>query len=98
MRLSIEGDFGTPRLARLEPEDQQLIESFLLAGGNLKSLAENLSLSYPTLRKRLDAMINRLAELKAGDHQRNEQLLRKVESGDISPEMAARLMKETAHG
>lgn len=96
--LTFEGRFGTPRLARLLAEDQRLAESFLLAGGNLKTLAEQLDLSYPTVRKRIDALIRRLDELRAKDEKQNQAWLQAVESGDMRPETAARLIRESAHG
>ena len=94
----VEGQFATPRLARLDAEDQQLIESFVLSGGNLKNLAEDLSISYPTLRKRVDGLIARLDELRAADERQAEEWLREVEAGRMKPEQAARLLREQAHG
>jgi hypothetical protein len=96
--LAFEGCFGTPRLARLRPEDQSLVESFVLAGGNLKALSDELEVSYPTVRKRIDALIFRLQEIRAGDDRQNREWLREVESGNMKAESAARLMRETAHG
>jgi hypothetical protein len=96
--LSLEGRFGTPRLSRLSPEDQRLMEAFVLAGGNLKSLAEELGLSYPTVRKRIDTLIEALKELREKDERQAQLWLRDVESGNLRAETAARLMRETAHG
>ena len=96
--ISMGGEFGTPRLARLEAEDQQLLELFLLAGGSLKALAEELSLSYPTVRKRIDALIERLQALRDSDDAQNIAWLTSVESGSMAPEKAARLIRESAHG
>lgn len=96
--LTVEGRFATPRLGRLAPEDQQLIESFVLCGGSLKMLAEDLSVSYPTVRKRIDGLIERLQDLRSADERRTEAWLEAVERGSMKPEMAARLMQELAHG
>lgn len=96
--LSLEGRFATPRLVRLAPDDQQLIESFVLCGGSLKTLAEDLSVSYPTVRKRLDGLIERLESLRSADERQAEAWLEAVERGSMQPEMAARLLQELAHG
>ena len=57
--LAYEGRFVLPRLARLGPAEQDLAERVLLAAGNLKEVAGAIEVSYPTLRKRLEALILR---------------------------------------
>ena len=59
---AVEGHFSLPRLARLTPAEQRFLELFLLASGNLKEVGKRLDLSYPTVRKRLDALVARVAE------------------------------------
>jgi hypothetical protein len=49
--------------AHLEDEDQQFIKRFVLASGSLKELAEFYEVSYPTLRVRLDRLIERIRVL-----------------------------------
>lgn len=96
--VGFEGDFFLPRLARLEPDSVRLAESFLLAGGNLKVLAGDMNISYPTLRKRLDDLIEELNRLAEVDRQRSEALLEAVERGEIQPEQAARQIRELNSG
>lgn len=96
--VGMAGRFASPRLARLAPEDQHLIESFVLCGGSLKLLAEQLSITYPTVRKRIDGVIERLSDLRSADEHQGDAWLKSVESGDMSPEMAARLIREQAGG
>ena len=59
---AVEGHFSLPRLARLTSAEQRFLELFLLASGNLKEVGKRLDLSYPTVRKRLDALVARVAE------------------------------------
>ena len=96
--LAYEGRFGLPRLARLGPAEQDLAERVLLAAGNLKEVAGAIEVSYPTLRKRLDALILRLHALRNEDEARTRSLLDEVEAGTRSPEEAARLIKEMNGG
>jgi hypothetical protein len=50
-------------LAHLEDEDYQFIKRFLLASGSLKELAESYGVSYPTIRLRLDRLLERVKAL-----------------------------------
>src|SRR5579864_8018053 len=57
---AIEADFPMSRLGMLPVENQRFIEMFVLAGGNLKQIAEQVGVSYPTIRSRLDKVIESL--------------------------------------
>ena len=92
--LAYEGRFHLPRLTRLEPAQQDLAEQIILAAANLKDVASAQEISYPTLRKRLDALIVALRDLRREDEARCQTLLDQVEVGTITPEEAARLIKE----
>ena len=52
-------------LAHLEDEDYQFLKRFLLASGSLKELAESYGVSYPTIRVRLDRLLERVKALDA---------------------------------
>ena len=93
-----QGIFGQSRLGRLPGEWQDLAEQILLAGGNLKEVAQMQSISYPTLRKRVDSLIDALKHLRKSDQQEMERLLAEVESGRIQPEEASRRINEINHG
>lgn len=55
--IAVEATFPTARLANLPIEHQRFIEIFVLASGNLKEIAEQTGVSYPTVRSRLDKVI-----------------------------------------
>ncbi len=55
------GVFQLPALLRLAPEEQAFAEAFLLESGSLKAMARRLGVSYPTVRNRLDELIERLS-------------------------------------
>ena len=50
-------------LAHLEDEDYQFLKRFLLSSGSLKELAESYGVSYPTIRLRLDRLLERVKAL-----------------------------------
>ena len=56
-------------MAELEEEDMAFIRRFLLASGSLKEVAGEYGVSYPTVRLRLDRLIQkiRLADDRAAD-------------------------------
>ncbi len=97
-RLVYEGQFHLPRLARLEAGQQRLAEQILLAAGNLKEVAGVLEVSYPTLRKRVDALIRALEGLRAQDDALGRRYIEAVEAGTMAPEEAARRIKELSGG
>ena len=47
-------------LASLEEEDVAFIKRFLLASGSLKEIAAQYGVSYPTVRLRLDRLIQKI--------------------------------------
>ncbi len=61
---SVEGDFGLGLLDRLDGEDQQLVVRLVKASGSLKDLAGEYGVSYPTIRNRVDALIDRVRQLE----------------------------------
>jgi len=50
-------------LKELTEEDKRFIKRFVLASGSLKALARQYQVSYPTLRVRLDRLINKIRVL-----------------------------------
>lgn len=90
--ISIEGDLHTSPIMSLSEDHQQFIELFVLSSGSLKEMAKILGVTYPTVRARLDQIIEKLRhEMKARDEYKQE-LLEKVESGKITPEKAAQII------
>ncbi|MCL1891188.1 MAG: DUF2089 domain-containing protein [Coriobacteriia bacterium] len=47
-------------LADLEEEDVSFIKKFLLASGSLKEMAKQYGVTYPTVRLRLDKLIQKI--------------------------------------
>jgi hypothetical protein len=88
------GKFYFPRLARLSLTEQQLTESLILHGGNLKEMSESLDTSYPTLKKRLLKLNKSLQELKTEDKYAIENILESMESHEITAQEGIKLIRE----
>ena len=56
----VAGNYQLPTLASLSSEDQQFVVQFVTVGGSLKEMARYLKVSYPTVRNRLDQVIERI--------------------------------------
>ena len=73
-QTEIQGGYELPALARLSPDDQAFMLAFVKASGSLKEMARLLRLSYPTVRNRLDDIIERikLAEKSKGNKRKKK--------------------------
>ena len=92
-RVTIEAEFPMSRLAGLPVEHQRFIEMFVLAGGNLKEIAEQVGVSYPTVRSRLDKVIESL-RTEIGKTQRVKgNVLDAVDTSRPTAADAAKLIK-----
>ncbi len=69
---SVSGAYTLPPLARLSSNDQEFVMSFVLSSGSLKEMALRYRVSYPTIRNRLDDLIERLADIHETKESDNE--------------------------
>lgn len=60
-------DFIPGWMAGLEDEDMAFIRRFILASGSLKEMAEQYQVSYPTVRLRLDKLIQKIKLSEQGE-------------------------------
>lgn len=57
---TLEGDFNVGKFGHLSREQMAVLESFLRSRGNLRDMERELSLSYPTIRARVEALVRAL--------------------------------------
>lgn len=90
-------EWGDHPLAALPREDLELVAELVLQSGSLKDLAAAYGVSYPTIRARLDRVIERLKQAKAGRRPDplSELLARMVERAELAP-AAARAIRDVA--
>lgn len=99
----IRGKFAIPRYSRIDEDQARFLETFLRCRGMLASVEKELGLSYPTVRGRLDALLEALELTPVRDESRKEKIgetkraiLDQLERGEIGPEEAKRKIKEGA--
>lgn len=94
--VSIRGRFEIPKYARLEPEQARFLETFLRCRGMLNSVERELNLSYPTVRARLDSLLEALELTPPRDENgrrergtdKKRKVLEQLERGEITPDEA----------
>lgn len=59
----VSGHYAMPALLRLTPEEQNFVVQFFLSSGSLKEMASQMGVSYPTMRNRLDDLIEKVKQL-----------------------------------
>lgn len=77
-------------ICKLSSQDQDLITQLTLHSGSLKALAKSFGVSYPTIRRRLDEVIERLQVIVEGREPEpmSELLAELVRRGEITPSAA----------
>ncbi len=81
-------------LLRLEAEDLEFVLRFVLVSGSLKEMATRYGVSYPTIRGRLDRLIERLRRFSEGREAdpMAELLADLVEQGFLTNPAAKRIL------
>lgn len=58
--LKMNIDFVPEWMSKLDEEDMRFIKKFVLASGSLKEIAKEYNVTYPTIRLRLDKVIQKI--------------------------------------
>lgn len=90
------GSFQLSRFAELTPPQIQFIELLIKHRANVGKVAEELGISYPTARNRLEELVRAMgyeAEEDAIQIERRREILAKVAAGNLPAEEAARLLR-----
>lgn len=87
--IRIEGEFELPLMARLPFEDQVFVGEFVRSHGSIKQLEKSFGISYPTVKNRLNKIIDQLQLVHIERHDDRETVLDLLESGEISADEAA---------
>lgn len=91
--IDITGEFEMNRFSYLDREDLVFVETFLKCQGNLKDVQSELGISYPTAKKQLYAVLEKLG-YKPKKEFDSAEILDKVESGELTAVQAAELIRK----
>lgn len=95
---ALEGRFTMGRLFQLTTDQLHFVEVFIRCEGKISRMEEELGLSYPTVRNRLDEVIRAMGyEVEAGqktDNKQQQEVLERLARQEISSEEALRLIRE----
>lgn len=89
----VSGEFEIDKFQRLDDEDKEFIELFLQKRGSIKDVGEEIGISYPTVRNRIDRIVGKLGgtvDKKAG----RIDILNMLDNGEITAEKAKSLLEE----
>ncbi|MED3904246.1 DUF2089 family protein, partial [Geobacillus thermodenitrificans] len=74
----------------LENEDLEFIKNFVLSSGSLKEMAKMYEVSYPTVRLRLDRLIEKI---KVNDSLENEEFIKFIKRLSIDDQISVEVAK-----
>jgi len=83
-RISVEGEFELPSLARLSAEDQVFIMAFIRCHGSIKDMEKMFGISYPTVKNRLNRLAEMLELVETQPLPSNEDVLYELEQGRVT--------------
>jgi hypothetical protein len=95
---SIEGRFANGAFTGLTPEQLDFIETFVRCEGKITRMEDEMALSYPTIRNRLQEVIRALGYEPGKDDvmeisdEKRRSILEELDSGKISAEEAMRVL------
>lgn len=93
---AIEGHFSLGRMYQLSPEQLQFVETLLRCDGKLNRIQEELHLSYPAVRSRLNDVIRALGyevrEEAGPTVEQRRAILQDLSTGKLTTEEALRLL------
>lgn len=94
---SIEGQFELDKFTYLSKEQKHFIEIFIKNRGNIKEIERDLGISYPTVRRSLDQVIEALGYSVKADVDEpkvdKKDILEKLSKGEMSSEEALKLLR-----
>ncbi|NED95260.1 DUF2089 domain-containing protein [Phytoactinopolyspora alkaliphila] len=94
----LSGRFAACAYCSLSAQDRKILSAFLVSRGNMKVLARELGVSYPTARLRYAELLGRLGiEEVGGLHADNEpvdreDVLRRLAAGELDLDEATELL------
>jgi hypothetical protein len=94
-KSTIRGHFKPCKFCTLSQEHKEFAEIFIKNRGNIKEIERELSVSYPTVKGKLDSLIAALGyKNQTTNSNDKKEVLERLYRGEIDSEEAIRLMNE----
>ena len=100
----VEGNFVLSKFNYLDTDKLYFIEVFVKNRGNIKAIEKEMDLSYPTIKKMLDDVIEELGysvdgvteevEVEEGPKVSKVEILDKINKGELTVEEATKLLRK----
>jgi hypothetical protein len=96
---SIEGNFSAGQFSNLTPEQLEFIFTFVRCEGKINRMEQELGVSYPTIRNRLNEVIRALGYEPGREEpveitqEKRNSILENLSAGKITAEEATRLLR-----
>lgn len=89
---ALRGRFQTTRMAALNEEQLRFVETFIKVRGSMKEMERELGISYPTVRNRLEQIVEAMgyekedlnADMTQRIEERRKEILARLARGEIS--------------
>ena len=91
--ISMDGEFEVSPLAELPLEDQVFIMAFVKYHGSIKRMEKLFSISYPTVKNRLNTIASRIDD-RFILRQDKSEILDKLEKGEINVDEAVKQIRK----
>jgi hypothetical protein len=93
---ALEGTFELPALLALSPDNLEFVVRFIRHSGSLKAMAKEYGQSYPTIRNRLDDIIQALGDASVKLDAQRHSILDSIAKGTLSVDAAEQMLKGLA--
>ncbi len=92
---NIEGDFSLCKFCKLTDEQKNFVEIFIKSRGNIKEIEKEMGISYPTVRGKLENVIEALGYSPKYTEPKidKKEILRKLDIGEITSEEALKMLQ-----
>lgn len=93
---TIRGSFKLCKFCQLPKDQLEFAEIFIKNRGNIKEIEREMGISYPTVKGKLDALVEALGYggQPVSMTSKNKEVLDRLDRGEISPEEAIELLKD----
>lgn len=95
---TVRGRFTTSGFYRLTREQLDFVEVFVKSRGNIKEVERELGISYPTVRNKLEQVIESMGypaqQLNPEESKRRKEILDRLNRGEITTEDALKSLNE----